>query len=174
METLQWALLYVWDLVNEEVFWVGRAVLAGALAAMIGAEREQAGKAAGIRTHMLVGIASCTFASVGTMAALDRGEAPLDSLRAVAAVATGIGFLGGGIIFVTPRRDHVRGLTTAASIWATAAISVTVAFGQYVFATMMAVILYGVLHSINFFPVRRNACPPPEDEAEVYDEAAEK
>ncbi len=154
METLEWAVPYFWEMAREDIFWVGRTVLAGVIAAVIGIEREKAGKAAGVRTHMLVGIASCTFASVGNMVSGDANDFRFDPLRAVAAVATGIGFLGGGIIFVTDRRDHVRGLTTAASIWATSAIAVTVAFGNFVFAISMAIILYGVLHWTRFFSVR--------------------
>jgi putative Mg2+ transporter-C (MgtC) family protein len=139
-----------WGLVKEEVFWVGRTVLAGMLAALIGIEREQAGKAAGVRTLMLVGIASCTFASVGELVG-GKDDVRYDPLRAVAAVATGIGFLGAGIIFVSPGRHRVRGLTTAASIWAVSAIAVTVAFRNYVFAILMTGILYGVLHCIGFY-----------------------
>lgn len=175
METLNWVVPYVWEIVREDIFWVGRTVVAGAIAAVIGIEREQAGKAAGVRTHMLVGIAACTFASVGNMVSGETNQFRFDPLRAVAAVATGIGFLGGGIIFVTDRRDHVRGLTTAASIWATSAIAVTVAFGHYVFAISMAIILFCVLRWIKFFSVRTDdfnsdeSQPPPGDAADTKD-----
>jgi putative Mg2+ transporter-C (MgtC) family protein len=152
----------VWQLIKEEVFWVGRTVLAGALAALIGMEREQAGKAAGVRTLMLVGIASCTFASVGELVG-GKDDIRYDPLRSVAAVATGIGFLGAGIIFVSPGRQRVRGLTTAASIWAVSAIAVTVAFRNYVFAISMTVILYAVLHFIGCLPLKHNETPVDED-----------
>lgn len=146
----------LWAMVEQDVYWVGRTVLAGALAALIGVEREQAGKAAGVRTLMLVGIAACIFASVGEIVSDDMDDIRFDPLRAVAAVATGIGFLGAGIIFVSPGHERVRGLTTAASIWAVSAIAVTVAFRHYFFAITMTAILYVVLHCINYFPTRDN------------------
>jgi putative Mg2+ transporter-C (MgtC) family protein len=152
----QQILLDGWESVKQDLLWVGRTVLAGALGALIGIEREQAGKAAGVRTLMLVGIASCIFASVGEIVSDDMDDIRFDPLRAVAAVATGIGFLGAGIIFVSPGRHRVQGLTTAASVWAVSAIAVTVAFRHYVFAIVMTAILYCVLHFFTFLSFEPN------------------
>lgn len=166
IEFWQQIMLSVWETVKQDLFWAGRTVLAGTLAALIGIEREQAGKAAGVRTLMLVGIASCIFASVGEIVSGNVDDVRFDPLRAVAAVATGIGFLGAGIIFVSPGRQRVRGLTTAASIWAVSAIAVTVAFRHYVFAIVMTAILYVVLHFLTFMPLAHNR-PVADEDAEA-------
>lgn len=136
---------YFW----EDLAWLVRTVIAGLLAACIGNERERAGKAAGLRTHVLVGIASATFVGAGRFEPEVNGIS-VDPLRVVAAVATGIGFLGAGIIFVSPDRDRVRGLTTAASIWATASIGIAVALDRITYAIIVTGILYIVLHQLRF------------------------
>ncbi|KOG89448.1 magnesium transporter MgtC, partial [Streptomyces varsoviensis] len=93
------------------------------LSSLIGLEREVRQKSAGLRTHTLVGVGSALFMEVsihgfGSMTGLD-GVA-LDPSRVAAQIVSGIGFIGGGLIFV--RRDAVRGLTTAATIWLTCAV----------------------------------------------------
>jgi putative Mg2+ transporter-C (MgtC) family protein len=93
------------------------------LSAIIGLEREIRQKSAGLRTHSLVGVGAALFMLIskyGFSDVLRTGQVILDPSRVAAQVVTGIGFLGAGLIFV--RRDSVRGLTTAASIWVTAAI----------------------------------------------------
>jgi putative Mg2+ transporter-C (MgtC) family protein len=126
-----------------------RLVLAGALAAMLGWEREAARKPAGLRTHMLVGIASALFTVLSALAVGDYSGAPgdlrSDPVRVIQAVAIGIGFLGSGVIFVDKNREQVQGLTTAASIWATAAIGIAAGLGHFVVAVGSAVILLIVL-----------------------------
>jgi putative Mg2+ transporter-C (MgtC) family protein len=110
--------------VHPEIHLLIRLLVAGVLAAMLGWERERARKAAGLRTHMLVGIAAALYTAIAELAVLDippNSEGfQADPIRAVQAVAIGIGFLGSGVIFVSRHEDRVRGLTTAASIWATA------------------------------------------------------
>src|SRR5829696_5503011 len=100
-----------------------RLIAAALCAGALGWERERAGKSAGLRTHMLVGIGAALFVALTETVIADvtsQGPGVVvrpDPLRAVDAVATGIGFLGGGLIFVSDKSERVRGLTTAASVW---------------------------------------------------------
>ncbi|MEU9502239.1 MgtC/SapB family protein [Streptomyces sp. NPDC048196] len=97
--------------------------LALLLSSLIGLEREARQKSAGLRTHTLVGVGSALFMEVsihGFGALLGADGVALDPSRVAAQVVSGIGFIGGGLIFV--RKDAVRGLTTAATIWLTCAI----------------------------------------------------
>lgn len=106
-----------------------RLILAIALCALIGAEREARERPAGLRTHVLVGLGSCLFMMVSIAIAAQSGNPGADPARIAANVVTGIGFLGAGTIWL--RGDIIRGLTTAASIWATAAIGLCVGMGWY-------------------------------------------
>ncbi len=111
---------------------LGAALL---LSACIGVEREILQKNAGLRTHTLVGIGAALFMLVskyGFNDVLRSGLVALDPSRVAAQIVTGIGFIGAGLIFV--RRDSVRGLTTAASIWVTAAIGAAAGAGLVVLA----------------------------------------
>jgi putative Mg2+ transporter-C (MgtC) family protein len=114
---------------------LGRLTLALALSAAIGLERELRQKSAGLRTYTLVGVGAALFSLAGAYGfsgePLTSGI-PRDPSRVAAQVVTGIGFIGGGLIFV--RRDAVRGLTTAAGVWVTAAIGLAAAAGQAVLA----------------------------------------
>ncbi len=97
--------------------------LAFVLSALVGVEREIRQKSAGLRTHTLVGVSAALFMLIskyGFTDVLAVGTVILDPSRVAAQVVSGIGFIGGGVIFM--RRDVVRGLTTAASIWFTAAL----------------------------------------------------
>ena len=97
--------------------------LALVLCTLIGLERELAAKSAGLRTHTLVGVGSAGFMLIskyGFDDLLGLEHVALDPSRVAAQIVSGIGFIGGGLIFV--RRDAVRGLTTAATIWAAAAV----------------------------------------------------
>ena len=129
---------------------LGRLVVAALLAGVLGWERERAGKSAGLRTHMLVGIAAALYTGLAEVASVELGAARSDPLRAIQAVAMGIGFLGGGIIFVN-RNDRVQGLTTAASIWATAAMGVAAGLGHFRLAAGVTVLLAIVLHVLAHF-----------------------
>ncbi|HEY7481222.1 MAG TPA: MgtC/SapB family protein [Gemmatimonadales bacterium] len=126
-----------------------RLLVAAALAALLGWEREAARKSAGLRTHMLVGIAAALYTSIAELAVTDvvPGGARLqaDPIRAIQAVAIGIGFLGSGVIFVSRKDEEVQGLTTAASIWATAAIGIAAGLAHYVLAVGATVLLLLVL-----------------------------
>jgi putative Mg2+ transporter-C (MgtC) family protein len=97
--------------------------LALVLSALIGLEREIRQKSAGLRTYTLVGLASALIMLVskyGFTDLLAQGRVVLDPSRMAAQIVSGIGFIGGGVIFV--RKDLVRGLTTATTIWVTAAV----------------------------------------------------
>jgi putative Mg2+ transporter-C (MgtC) family protein len=135
--------------VNPELQFLIRLLVAAALAGVLGWERERAHKAAGLRTHMLVGIAAALYTSLAQLSVADiaPNEAAFraDPIRAVQAVAIGIGFLGSGVIFVSRHEDRVHGLTTAASVWATAAIGLAAGLAHYVLAVGATVMLLFVL-----------------------------
>jgi putative Mg2+ transporter-C (MgtC) family protein len=133
-----------------------RLVLASALAAVLGWERQQAGKAAGLRTHTLVGLAAALYTGLGTLAGAELHSADpgfrADPIRILQAVALGVGFLGGGVITAGPREQgHVSGLTTAASIWSTAAIGIAVGLGHYALAAGATLLQLLVLHGLARF-----------------------
>jgi putative Mg2+ transporter-C (MgtC) family protein len=114
---------------------VGEFAVAFVLSAAIGLEREIKQKSAGIRTYTVVGLGSALFVLVskyGFTDVLEPGRVVLDPSRVAAQIVSGLGFIGGGIIFV--RRGSVRGLTTAASIWLTAAVGAAAAAGLPVLA----------------------------------------
>lgn len=123
------------------------AVGAGAL---IGWERESRDRPAGLRTHILVCLASCLLIVVSRTPAF-FGLAPdsftmvADPARMAAGIITGIGFLGAGTIF--RNRNHTEGLTTAASIWMVAAIGISIGFGAYLLAAVTTVCVFAVLVS---------------------------
>lgn len=115
----------------------GELGLALALSAVIGLEREVRQKHAGLRTHTLVGAGAALFMLVSKYGFTDvaaRGLVVLDPSRVAAQIVVGVGFLGGGLIFV--RRDAVRGLTTAAGIWVTAAVASAAGAGLPVLAVL--------------------------------------
>ncbi|MDI2130116.1 MgtC/SapB family protein [Yinghuangia seranimata] len=105
-------------------------LLAFVLSSAIGAEREIRNKSAGLRTHALVGVGTALFVEVskyGFADVLPPGAQGYDPSRIAAQIVSGIGFLGGGLIFV--RRDSVNGLTTAAVVWLTCAVGMACAAG---------------------------------------------
>ena len=114
---------------------IGELALAFVLSALIGLEREIRQKSAGLRTYTLVGFAAALFVLVskyGFTDILANDRIVLDPSRIAAQIVSGIGFIGGGIIFV--RGDAVRGLTTAASIWLTAAVGMACGAGLPILA----------------------------------------
>jgi len=118
-----------------------RLLLAAALGAGIGFQRERADKPAGLRTHSLICLGSALFTVVSIYGFIDG----VDPSRVAAAVVTGIGFIGAGVIFRGMRGDRVMGLTTAASVWVTAAIGLAAGVGMYLIAFIVAVITVLVL-----------------------------
>jgi putative Mg2+ transporter-C (MgtC) family protein len=122
---------------------IGELGLALLLSALIGMEREVRQKSAGLRTHTLVGVGAALFMLIskyGFNDVLEPGRIILDPSRVAAQIVTGVGFLGAGIIFV--RRDSVRGLTTAAAIWVTAAIGACAGAGLPVLAAVTTAIYF--------------------------------
>ena len=131
---------------NTEV--VLRLLLAVLLSGLVGLEREAKGRAAGFRTHILVCAGSCLMMLTGLyLTSHYRGMVEIDPTRIAAQVVSGIGFLGAGTIIQF--RDSVRGLTTAASVWAAAGIGLAVGAGFYVGAvatTGLVLVVLLVLH----------------------------
>jgi putative Mg2+ transporter-C (MgtC) family protein len=120
---------------EADVLW--RLGLALFLASAIGLEREYRQKNAGLRTYTLVGLGSALFMLVsqyGFADVLQQDNVVLDPSRVAAQIVSGIGFIGAGIIFV--RRDSVRGLTTAAGIWLTAAVGAAAGAALWLLATV--------------------------------------
>jgi putative Mg2+ transporter-C (MgtC) family protein len=114
----------------------GELGLALVLSACIGLEREVRQKNAGLRTHTLVGLGAALFMLVSKYGFSDvvvKGLIVADPSRVAAQIVSGVGFLGAGLIFV--RRDSVRGLTTAAAVWVTAAIGAAAGAGLGILAT---------------------------------------
>jgi putative Mg2+ transporter-C (MgtC) family protein len=115
-----------------------RILVAAALGGTVGIERELRDQPAGFRTHMMVSLGACLFTLIGVFA-FGRGEnSGTDFTRIASQVVVGIGFLGGGTIL--RHGSTVRGLTTAASLWVTAAVGVAVGMGFYFAATTVAVL----------------------------------
>lgn len=134
-----------------------RLLVALSLAGVLGWEREKAGKAAGIRTHMLVGFGAALFVILGELFLLRFKEFDenlrFDPIRIIEAVVTGVSFLGAGTIFVSRGRERVEGLTTAASIWATAAVGVAVGIERYTLAVGSVILAFIVLRTLSFLDV---------------------
>ncbi len=125
---------------SPELEMVLRLLLAVGLAALIGLERQHAGKAAGLRTHLLV----CIGAALFTIASIYGFGEGGDPARVAAGIVAGIGFLGAGAIIST-REGILVGLTTAASIWAVAAIGLAAGAGLYILAPVATAVVLIVL-----------------------------
>ena len=119
-----------------------RFLLAVALGAAIGFQRERAGKAAGLRTHILVGSGAALFTLVSIYGFLG---ATVDISRVAAGVVVGVGFIGAGVILRGAREEEVAGLTTAATIWVTAGIGLAAGAGMYLLSVIATVVIIGIL-----------------------------
>jgi Uncharacterized membrane protein len=130
-------LAYVGQSSGQGWFQVAELAVALVLSALIGLEREVRQKSAGLRTHTLVGFASALFVLVSKYGFSDvlGTDVNLDPSRVAAQVVSGIGFIGAGLIFV--RRDAVRGLTTAAVVWLTAAVGMAAGAGLLLLAVVV-------------------------------------
>lgn len=149
-----------------------RILLAALFSAALGYEREKAGKPAGFRTHIIVGVASALFVIAGILTVEERVLSgtmlQLDPTRTIHAIAVGVGFLGGGVVFVSKASNRVQGLTTAASIWATAGVGAATGYGLYVLAFGTTVVLLVVLHQLGHLDISSDAL---DDRGEPDDEA---
>lgn len=118
-----------------------RLLVAATLGAILGYEREQQGKSAGVRTHMMVAIGAALFVLIPQQA----GASVADLTRVLQGLIAGVGFLGAGAIIMGTRQVETRGLTTAASIWVTAAIGVAAGMGRESTAVLSTVVALFVL-----------------------------
>lgn len=121
------------------------ASIAAFLGSLIGWERDRAGKSAGPRTMALVGSASAAIVAIGAIV----GETSRygDPTRALHAIITGIGFLGAGLIFTDKRSKGIQGVTTAATVFSTAAVGVAVGLGFQIAGVGLTVIILIILRS---------------------------
>lgn len=129
-----------------------RITIAAILGGIIGMEREYRSKEAGLRTHFLVALGSALFmiiSAYGFEGALISSEHRLDVSRIAAQVVTGIGFIGAGTIIF--QKHMVKGLTTAAGLWVTAAIGLTCGSGMYMLAVSSTVLVLISLEAFNWF-----------------------
>ncbi len=115
-----------------------RLLIAGVCGCLIGYERKNRNKEAGIRTHIIVAIASCLMMEISKYGFSDTGD--FDGARLAAQVVSGIGFLGAGMIFV--HKNSVKGLTTAAGVWAISGIGMAIGAGMYVIGVVTTVIIF--------------------------------
>ena len=113
-------------------------LLAVALGATVGIEREYAHRPAGLRTHMLVCLGSCLF----TIMSSSFGSQPA---QVAGGIVAGIGFIGAGTIWA--EKDKVKGITTASSLWATSAIGLTIGIGDFPLAITVTLIVFVILAS---------------------------
>jgi putative Mg2+ transporter-C (MgtC) family protein len=131
----------------EELAILGRVALGALLGFIIGAERERRGSRAGDRTFALVALGAAGFTAVGVE------NFPATAEKLIAGVVTGVGFLGAGLI-MKGNDGNVLGLTTAASIWATAAAGIYAGAGEPILAVGLAVIVLLILES-PYVPILR-------------------
>jgi putative Mg2+ transporter-C (MgtC) family protein len=122
-------------------------ILAALLSMLIGIDRERGKHPAGIRTHMLVGVGACLFTALSIYAF--PGEE--STTRVAANIVVGIGFLGAGTIIKEENNGGVKNLTTAASIWATAAVGMAVGTGAWFLALAAVVIMWVILVLVQRF-----------------------
>ena len=142
------------ELAGQGWLQIGELGLAFALSALIGVEREIRAKSAGLRTHTLVGVAAALIMIVSKYGFGDvlSERIVLDPSRVAAQIVTGIGFIGGGLIFV--RRDSVRGLTTAAIVWLTTAVGMACGAGLPVLALFVTALHFMVIFAFPYIVER--------------------
>ena len=142
------------DTLRDQILFQGefalRIFLAGLLGAAIGFERKNRNKLAGVRTHAIVALGAALIMVVSKYGFYDMEK--FDASRVAAQIVSGVGFLGAGIIFVR-NNNSVSGLTTAAGIWATAGMGMSMGAGQYFIATIstvMILVMQVVFHRVRF------------------------
>jgi putative Mg2+ transporter-C (MgtC) family protein len=119
-----------------------RLVVAAVLGGLIGAEREWVGKAAGLRTHMMVSLGAALFVLVP----IETGMGAGDLTRVIQGIATGIGFIGAGTILKRADTNQIHGLTTAATIWLTGAVGIAVGAGLMWLGIVCAISAWVILY----------------------------
>ena len=129
----------------ETEIWL-RLIFAAIAGGLVGFERKTVHKPAGLRTHMLVCVGAALFTIINITTFGD-----VDPTRIIAGIVTGIGFLGAGTIFRA--KNHVKGLTTAASLWTISAIGITIGVGEYLLAAIATILIILILqlNKIEYF-----------------------
>lgn len=145
-------------------------VIAMVLGGLIGFERELAGKAAGLRTHMMIAGSAALLVALGDVLAQRFHARPgeliqSDPIRIVEAVVTGVSFLGAGMIFRRSDQGEVHGLTTATGVLLTAGIGICVALQQLVLAVGVTLVTMGVLRGLVWLEKRVTARATLDDKA---------
>ena len=120
-------------------------MIAAVLGSLIGWERDRAGKSAGPRTMALVGSASAAIVAIGAVVGAQAQFG--DPTRALHAIITGIGFLGAGLVFTDKHSTGIQGVTTAATVFSTAAVGVAVGLGFQVVGAGLTIIILIILRS---------------------------
>lgn len=141
-----------WTHAAQGFGWINilQVTVAAALGGLIGLEREARGREAGFRTNMLIAIGACLFTILSIEGFPLQDSATRDTARIAAQVVSGVGFLGAGALFQT--RNHIKGMTTAATIWLVAAIGMTVGVGAYglaIFTSFLTFIVLRLLRPIS-------------------------
>ena len=148
-----------------------RILLSAALGAAIGLERTKRQKEAGVRTHCIIACASAVFMILSKYAFIDTaaldGSRGADTARIAAQVVSGISFLGAGVIF--KNGNSIRGLTTAAGMWGTAAVGMAIGAGMYWVGLIEAAVLVGIQIVLHRFPVGADALTTQEIVVEMTD-----
>lgn len=136
--------------IHTELTLLPRLVIATVMGGVLGYERERSGNSAGVRTYAAVSLGACVLTAINLHLQL------ADPTRMVASIISGIGFLGASVIFRDTNQGYVKGLTTAATLWATAAVGISIGFGMYVISTASTLILFLLLYSHNFSFLQKN------------------
>jgi putative Mg2+ transporter-C (MgtC) family protein len=168
MDALQavWADLFPRTHLHPAVIFL-RLVVALLLGALIGLEREVRNRPAGLRTHMLVSLASALFAIVMIEVLFsevgDIETVRIEPIQVIQAVTTGIAFLGAGVIIQS--RGHVQGITTATALWLAGAIGVSAGMGYELIAALATILSLVVLTLLKAIETRLPKSPPDDAEA---------
>ena len=147
MEQLWQELTNNWPNTPELLRMTVRLVVAAVAGAIPGMQRQYVGTPAGLRTHILVALGSALF----VLAAINNGASPDATTRVLQGIATGIGFVGAGAIMKSSELKEIHGLTTAASVWMTAALGTAAGLGLIALAILGAALAFVVLSILRRF-----------------------
>ena len=141
----------------EDLELIVRLLAAVACSSLLGLEREAKGKAAGLRTHVLVGVSGAFFVVLADVMiarallnGIPSGALRIDPLVVLGSVVSGVSFLGAGAIFFSDHHQSPKGLTTAASLLAAAAVGVACGIERYALAFAATIIFLIVLHGLKY------------------------
>jgi putative Mg2+ transporter-C (MgtC) family protein len=132
-----------------------RLLVAVILGGILGFERQRKGKAAGLRTHMLVALGTALF----TVAPIEAGMTISDLSRVLQGIATGVGFIGAGTILKLRDQEEIKGLTTAASVWLTAAIGTAAGAGSLWLPVLGTAFAFVILSALGYLEERAEKQP---------------